>query len=309
MILCCGDSLIDMLPARDAAGRRVFRPVPGGAVLNTARALGRLGVPVNLVSGLSRDLFGEELRAAMAADGVGADLCLASDRPSTLAFVDLRDGQARYAFFDQATAGRMISAEDMPPLPAEARALFFGGISLCDEPCGSAYEALALRAAPERLVMLDPNIRPGHIADPEGYRARLDRLFAVADIVKVSDEDLRWLFPQAEGSEGGAEAMRQAGVKIVLVTEGAKGARAFGPEGRVASAPARKAEVADTVGAGDTFNAGILAWLYDHEHLDKAAIPRLDSEDLAEAMEFANRVAAITVSRIGADPPWRRELR
>ena len=165
MILCAGEALIDMLPRESTGAEACFAPVAGGAVFNTAIALARLGAPAALFTGLSEDLFGQRLAAALAADRVDATLARCSARPTTLAFVELTDGHARYAFYDENTAGRMLSPADLPTLPDTVGALFFGGISLVVEPCARAYEALMLREAHGRVTMIDPNIRPGFIRD------------------------------------------------------------------------------------------------------------------------------------------------
>jgi fructokinase len=185
--------------------------------------------------------------------------------------------------------------------------MFFGGISLMVEPGGAAYEALMAREAGSgRVMMIDPNIRPSFIRDATAYRARIGRMIAMADIVKVSDEDLRWL--EGEG-ETAALARRLAakGPKIVFVTEGAEGAHAFTADGAV-FVPARKVTVADTVGAGDTFNAGVLAALHAAGALTKAGVAAAPAEVLREALTLGVRAAAVTVSRAGANPPWAHEL-
>ena len=193
MILCCGEALIDMLPRQSPDGEATFAPHAGGAVFNTSVALGRLGQPTGFFSGLSTDMFGKVLTDALTASNVDATLAVRVPRPTTLAFVELVDGQARYAFYDENTAGRMLYRDDLPELPNGINAMFFGGISLAAEPCGTAFEAMMLRDAPTRVTMIDPNIRPGFITDEAAYRGRLARMIAVADIVKLSDEDLHWL--------------------------------------------------------------------------------------------------------------------
>jgi len=305
MILCCGEALIDMLP-RQMEGEAAFAPYAGGAVFNTAIALGRLGAPTGFFSGLSEDLFGQTLAQALEASGVDATLCLRSDRPCTLAFVHLESGQARYTFYDENSAGRMIEPADLPPLPDRAAALFFGGISLISEPCGSAYEALMAREAPARVTMIDPNIRAGFIADEAAYRARLERMIALADIVKLSDEDLAWLEGEGEIAAK-AQGLLARGPSLVCITEGARGATGFTATEAVA-VPAKRVEVVDTVGAGDTFNAGLLAGLHAAGALNKAAISALQADTLHAALSLGIHAAAVTVSRAGANPPWAGEL-
>jgi fructokinase len=306
MILCCGEALIDMLPRETRDGERAFVPCVGGSVFNSAVALGRLGQPVAFFSGLSNDLFGGMLQKALRDSGVELAYARIADRPTTLAFVHLEAGQANYTFYDEATAGRMLTEEDMPRLAGDVTALLFGGISLAAEPCGSAYEALMSRESAARLVMLDPNIRPAFIKDSDAHKARTRRMAAMADIVKISEEDLAWLASAAPQSEA-AEAMLGASTKLVVVTRGANGASAFWEGGSV-TVEAAPVAVVDTIGAGDTFNAGLLAALGEAGRLTKEGLARLSEQDIREALSFACSAAAITVSRAGANPPWRDEL-
>ncbi len=306
MILCCGEALIDMLPMQGASGQAGFQPATGGAVFNTAVALGRLGVRAGYFGGLSDDMFGQMIRADLEAAGVDCALAPVSPRPTTLAFVRLVDGQASYVFYDENSAGRMLDTSDLPDLPSSVNTLFFGGISLVSEPCGAAFEALARREAGRRLIMLDPNIRPGFITDEPAYRARLEAMIYLADIVKISDEDLAWL--SGEGSGEAARALLGRGPALVCLTRGEDGALAFTDQGQ-AHAPAQKVTIADTVGAGDTFNAALLARLDALGGLGgRAALARLSLAEITDALTHANAAAAITVSRPGADPPWAREM-
>lgn len=305
MILCAGEALIDMLPAETASGEVAFLPRPGGAVFNTAVALGRLGVRAGFFSGLSTDFFGDMLAATLAQAQV-ANLARRVDRPTTLAFVALEQGDARYAFYDEMSAARMLTPADLPVLPKETKALFLGGISLVAEPCGSAYEALLAREGAARVTMIDANIRPGFIRDPAAYRARIGRMMAAADIVKLSDEDLRWLMGRGATADLARDVLAM-GPKLVLVSEGAEGARGFTARLEVA-VPAGKVAVVDTIGAGDAFNAGVLAALDRAGALTKPGLAALDEADLHAALAFGNRVAAATLGRPGADSPWAHEL-
>ncbi|WP_439154773.1 carbohydrate kinase family protein [Yoonia sp.] len=301
MILCCGEALIDMLPRQTAAGEAAFAPHPGGSVYNTAVALGRLGAPVQFFSGLSSDLFGDILRDGLTASGVDSTPAAISNRPTTLAFVTLNDGHASYAFYDENTAGRMLTPDELPQTRADA--LFFGGISLMVEPCASAYETLMLRTAPDCITMIDPNIRPSFIADEAAYRTRLSRLLGVADIIKTSDEDLAWI----TGNADARALFDTTSAQIILLTRGSDGVTVLTPDGTV-EVPAQKADVVDTVGAGDTFSAGFLARMQAKGHLTKDKMDDASLDDLADAAAFGARVAAITVSRAGANPPWASEL-
>ena len=308
MILCCGEALIDMVAAPSLDGPDGFVPHSGGAVFNTAIALGRLGARAGMLTGLSHDMFGDQLADALKASDVDTTHIIRSDRPSTLAFVKLEDGQASYSFFDENSAGRMIRAEDMPELPSDITALFFGGISLASDPSASAYAALLERQGGPRAVMIDPNIRPLFITDADGYRRRMAAMISQADIVKVSDEDLNWLNPAPLTQTEKISAMLDTGPSVVIVTQGAEGAIATLADGTSIAVPAVKTNVVDTIGAGDTFNAGFLAKLSDLDLLTPEALGTLDPDALRDAMTYGARVAAITVSRAGANPPWANEL-
>ncbi|WP_340243624.1 carbohydrate kinase family protein [Sulfitobacter pontiacus] len=308
MILCCGEALIDMVAAPSLDGPDGFVPHSGGAVFNTAIALGRLGARTGMLTGMSRDMFGDQLADALKASDVDTTHIIRSDRPSTLAFVKLEDCQASYSFFDENSAGRMIRAEDMPALPSDITALFFGGISLASDPSASAYAALLERQGGPRAVMIDPNIRPLFITDADGYRRRMAAMISQADIVKVSDEDLNWLNPAPLTQAEKISAMLDTGPSVVIVTQGAEGAIATLADGTSITVPAVKTHVVDTIGAGDTFNAGFLAKLSDLGLLTPEALGTVDPDALRDAMTYGARVAAITVSRAGANPPWANEL-
>ncbi|MEO3386071.1 carbohydrate kinase [Mesorhizobium sp. CAU 1741] len=307
MILCCGEALIDMLPRVTAAGEPAFSPYVGGAVFNTAIALGRLRAPTAFFSGISTDLFGRKLSDALEASHVDLAHVRFSDRPTTLAFVHLDEGQARYAFYDENTAGRMLEETDLPELGPHVDALHFSCISLVPEPCGSTYEALMRREHQARVIMLDPNIRAGFIPDKEKHLARMRRMIAMADIVKLSDEDLGW-FGEHGDHDAIAARWLDAGPKVVVLTRGSEGATGYTKDHRV-EMPARQVDVVDTVGAGDTFNAGLLAYFHEAGLLSKGALATLPEPHLRGSLDFAMAAAAVTVSRAGANPPWRDELR
>ncbi len=306
MILCCGEALIDFLPRETADGQNCYLPVNGGSVYNTAIALGRLGARVGLFAGVSKDFFGDQLIEGMKASKVDTRFCRFKDNHTTLAFVKLASGHARYSFVDDNSSGRNLVKRDIPKLPAATLALHFGSISLIPEPCGSTYETLMKREAKRRVISLDPNIRAGLIKDKRKHLARLNRLIAMADIVKISDEDTEWITGKKDFS-GAARKWLKAGAKIVAITKGGEGVEVFTRRfGFAADAPIVK--VADTVGAGDTFTAGLLYHLSKHKLLTKKALAAIAEVELMEAVAFAMRAAAVTVSRPGADPPWAKEM-
>ena len=306
MILCCGEALIDMLPRTTTLGEDAYAPYAGGAIFNTAIALGRLGVPAAFFTGLSDDMMGDILRRTLAESGVDYSYCATLSRPTTVAFVKLVDGHATYAFYDEGTAGRMITEADLPALGEDCEALHFGAISLIPEPCGSTYEALLRREHEKRVISLDPNIRPGFIKDQDAHMGRIRRMAAMADIVKFSDEDLAWF-----GLEGDEDALARHwlhhGAKLVVVTRGAQGAVGYTASQKV-TVPSERVTVVDTVGAGDTFDAGVLAALKMQNLLTKQQVANLSEDQIAKVLALGAKAAAVTVSRAGANPPWAREI-
>jgi fructokinase len=306
MILCCGEALIDMLPRQSTLGEAAYAPYAGGAIFNTAIALGRLGIPTGFFTGLSDDMLGDVLRETLEASGVDDSLCVVSSRPTTVAFVKLVNGSATYAFYDEGTAGRMITVADLPVLGPEIEALHFGAISLIPDPCGGTYEALLAREHASRVISLDPNIRPGFIQDKAAHRARILRMAAQSDIIKFSDEDLDWFGMQGDHDALAAQWLA-IGPKLVVITKGADGAVGYTARDRVEVASER-VSVVDTVGAGDTFDAGVLASLKRDGLLTKGQVAALDAAAIHNALSLGARAAAVTVSRAGANPPWAKEI-
>jgi len=306
MILCCGEALIDFLPCETRDGALAFQPFVGGSVFNTAVALGRLAVPVGFFGGLSTDFFGDQLREGLTASRVDYSLAPISDRYTILAFVKLIGGHARYSFIDEGSACRMIAVSDLPELDTAVAAIHMGSFPLITEPSGTTLEALVQRECQYRVINFDPNIRPTLVRNRQSYLARIARVSAMADIIKLSDEDLVWMTGGADAEAFAANAIEQ-GAKLVVLTRGANGAAGFTRNYRceVGGCPVK---IADTVGAGDTFSAGFLTALWRAGRLSKPAIAGLDEGTLRVALRFATRAAAITVSRPGADPPWAHEL-
>lgn len=305
-VLCCGEALIDMLPCTSDTGQSGFVPHAGGAVFNTAVALGRLGVGSELFTGLSSDQFGEILHDSLRKSNVGTSLCLRTSRPATMAYVMLNNGQASYMFYSADAADRMISEADLPEIPDTVGTVFFGGISLASEPCGSSYEAMMLREKDNKVIMMDPNVRADFIGDTDTYRKRITTMIAASDLVKLSDQDLEWLVDEPD-LEVAAKILLATGPKVVFVTRGGEGALAVSAAG-TANVRAHLVPVVDTVGAGDTFNAGILWSLSSNDLLDKDKLANLTLEQMDAALTAGAETAAVTVSRKGANPPWLYEM-
>jgi fructokinase len=295
-IVVAGEAQADLV-ATDRADPPGFDIHLGGAPYTAARTLARLGRPAWFAGALSTDRLGARMREALVADGVRLDAVQLVDAPTTLATVAVGpDGAAAYRFYVEGTSAPALAAV---ALPAGLAALHVGTLGLVLEPMATAVEALVTGAPLDALVVVDPNCRPVLIADRAAYRARLDRVLARADLLQASVEDLAYLEPDARP----AEAARRLGAPAV-VTAGPEGALAVTRED-VVEVPARRVRVTDTIGAGDSFGAGMLAW-WTERGLSRAALG--DVAALAEAAAFGARVAARVVSRAGPDPPWRREL-
>jgi fructokinase len=308
VIVVAGEVLVDLIVQAD--GRVDARL--GGGPYNTARTLARLGAATTFFGGLAGDRFGRLLRAALDAEGVAVGVPGPSAAPTTLALVDLDPaGVASYSFYLAGTAAADVT------YPAAAAgfgqilaahgpdiALHVGALGLVMEPIGTAVERLVLDDAPPgALVMLDPNCRPGAIGDREAYLGRVARIAARADVVKASMEDLAYLYPGRTAAEA-AESLLAAGSALVLVTDGPHPARAFLP-GATLAVEAPPVEVADTIGAGDAFGGGFLAW-WTAAGLGRADLSRPDL--VRAAVQAAAAAAAATCARPGADPPTRADL-
>jgi len=307
LILSCGEALIDFIPVDLAAGGHGYRPCPGGSPYNVARALGRLGVPTGFLSAISRDFFGDQLVEGLRESKVLTEFVQRLDRPSTLGFVSLDRAEASYAFYDAAAANRSWSGTPGAAQLEPVAALHFGSISLLREPAASAYEALFLReAGGRRAVSFDPNIRRDLITDEAAYRARLGRLLASADIVKVSSQDLDWMMPGV-APDAVAASCFTGRAALVVITHGAEGVTGWTRRSRVEE-PCVPTEVVDTVGAGDSFMAGLLANLHGAGVLSPTDLPQLSEAALRNALVAGQHVASMTFRRQGADAPWRDQL-
>jgi fructokinase len=308
MFVVCGEALMDVYMGEPTPTGLSLDARIGGSPLNVAQGLARLERPVAFLTGLSTDASGERLLASLRAEGVDTSLVLRSDAPSTLSVVSVdAAGVPRYAFHGQDAADRQITHENLPALPPAARVLQLGSYALAVEPVGSALRALAVRERVQRLVAYDLNVRLNVEPDLAHWREVVAFMAPIAHLMKTSDEDLGLLYPD-ETPEQVAARWLGLGASLVVVTRGRDGATAWTRALRV-DAPSPAVAVVDTVGAGDTFQAALLAWLDEQDRLTPAALAGLDAAALGQALGFAARAAALTCSRRGADLPRRAELR
>jgi fructokinase len=302
MITIVGEALIDLVAERD--GRVVAQP--GGGPCNTARTIGRLGESPIFIGRLSRDTFGGLLRDRLTEDGVTLAVPQPADAPTTLAVVELDAARAPHFLFH--LAGTAASALDhtliSASFPERAAALHVGSLGLVMEPIASSIERLVTSdVGADTLVLVDPNCRPEVITDERAYRWRLARILRRADVVKVSTEDLAYLAPGTPPPDAAA-ALLGHGPSLVLLTDGPRPARAF-MRGHEVSAEVPAVPVVDTIGAGDAFGGGFLAW-WSRSGLARADLHHVSA--VHEALRAATEVAALTCTRPGADPPWLSDM-
>lgn len=299
-IALTGEALIDFTASE--AGTLAFLGHEGGSPLNTAVACARLGQPTGFFTQLSTDLFGERLMGFLQSNGVDTRFVLRSNAPSTLAFVERTPQTNRYAFYTQGSADATWAPEPLPQLPADCRFLHFGSISLLQQPAATRITDLITANKGRCVIVFDPNVRPSLIADMVAYRARVTGWFALADLVKLSDEDAELLAP-GQPVDALAEDILKAGARAVIVTRGGHGATLWRPGHEPMAVAAPRVQVVDTIGAGDTFTAGLSVSLLAHGVERPAQLGELGDEAWREVMHFAATAAALNCAREGADPP------
>jgi fructokinase len=298
-MLVAGEALVDLVIAPSG----VVEAVLGGAPYNTALAAGRLGADVQFAGGISRDRFGQLLVAQLERDGVRIDYSTRSERPSTLAAAEIDEhGAATYRFYFESTAAPLLDRNEVgaavEALSRDAAGvLFTGGLGLVLEPMAGAIIEGIDQLDDRTLFMLDVNCRPAVIDDRSRYLSRVEQAARRADIVKVSDEDLNYLSPDLD--------LFALGAQVVVVTAGSSHTTVITAESSIdVPVPPISGGVVDTIGAGDTFGAGLLAWWA------ASGFGRQDVslDRIVKAVTAGHAAAAVVVSRRGADPPYLHEL-
>lgn len=307
MIVIGGEALVDLVPDSSTPDGELgpLHPLLGGGPYNVAIALGRLGAPTAFYAKLSTDQFGDRMLQRLSESEVDTSLVQRGPEPTTLAVVGLEaNGSARYSFHTEGTAARFVSDQ---PLPADTAALCLGTLGMVLEPGASTYEKALFREAERGVfIALDPNIRADLIADPDAYRDRFASWLPAVGLLKISDDDAEWLAPGRDVVEVARE-WQSRGPAAVVLTRGGDGITAVTADGEV-TVPSREVQVADTIGAGDTVQAALLAWLHRNDALSPEKVRALDAQQWEQALAFAAAAAAVTVSRPGAEPPWSSEL-
>ena len=306
MIVVSGEALMDVFAAGDTATGLLLDARVGGSPFNVAVGLARLQRPVAFFGAVSDGFLGDRLLAALTAEGVDTRCLARVQAPTTLGLVGLdAKGVPSYAFYGEGAADRQVLPAMLDGVPA-ATAYQFGSYAMVVEPVAATQRALVERECRRSVIAYDPNVRLNVEPDLGHWRETLAWMLPRTQLLKVSDEDLGLLFPGVAPAELAARWL-QAGVALVVVTRGGEGAWAWTARCHVTTAPV-PAQVIDTVGAGDTFQAALLSFLDEQGLLNPTGLRTLDEAPLRAALDFASRAAAITCSRRGADLPRRAEL-
>lgn len=305
MFLVMGEALVDVI----SGGVEAPTSHVGGSPLNVAVGLARLGCPVTFVTRYGRDAYGDMIHETLRANGV-AELLEPDHKPTTTANGILDPaGAAEYEFdgFDWSLDG--FVGQRAAGAIQDATALHVGSLGAALDPGAETVRRAVEQARPHATISFDPNVRPRLTPDRAAALARVEAFVALSDVVRASDSDLEWLYPDRTPFET-ARAWLGQGPSVVLVTTGSGGSDAFARELSV-HVDAIEAEVEDTVGAGDSFMAALLVALQERGYVGasgREALRSITAEDLHQVLGFAVRAAAITVSRAGANPPTRAEL-
>ena len=311
MYLVCGEALFDFFSEDDASGlasKVNFKAIAGGSPFNVAVGLRRLGVDAALFAGLSTDYLGRRLQQVLQDEGVHPDYLVDFAAPTTLAMVAVgANGSPHYSFRGEGCADRQLKAEHLPELGPEVRGLHIGSFSLVVQPIADSLLTLVQRESGKRLISLDPNVRLNPEPNIELWRSRIATLVELADLIKVSDEDLSLLYPEQDPQRV-IEGWLQHRCQLVFLTRGGEGATVFSKGHGSWSVPACTVKIADTVGAGDTFQAALITWLTEQQLDSVEGVQSLERAQIDGMLKFAVQAAALTCSKTGPDLPYRHQL-
>jgi fructokinase len=308
LITCMGECLIDFLPQQKDGATVGFSMSPAGSILNVAVGLRRLGQSTAFACKIGNDFFGRYLRYYIEKENIDTRFLLTAEARSTLAFVIVENGIPAFSFYGEGAADTLLTINDLPEaLFTETRIIHCGSISLLYGTTPATVLATVERLKGSVLISFDPNIRPDLLSDRQSYLAIFQRLVALTDVLKLSEDDLIWLTPGVSSEQRATELLAQ-GPAIVIVTRGKAGVIAASKNAGIVSVPGFSVDVVDTVGCGDTFNAAFLARLAEEDRVSHTTVEDISPANLQEMLRFATAAAAVNCMRVGANPPTRAEV-
>ena len=308
MILVGGENLMDMIQVDNHYQNVLFKAIPGGSPYNLALAAGRQGVRVGYVTPISEDSNGDQLVANLLSSNVQL-LGPRVPEPTSLAMVNIEGGTPSYAFYREGTAERLVNLEKLTKNLTDDVAIFhIGSLALTGGSDALVWEEFLGKAMDKGIkVSLDPNVRPSLVGEPDLYRQRIKRLMTKVDILKLSDEDLRWLFNENTDESSALSELRAiANAELLILTRGSKGSSIWHNDKWYAAPAYPVDKLSDTVGAGDTFMASVLVWLTKNENMKR--LGALELKEKQDLQYYAGKAASLNCKKQGCNPPWENEL-
>lgn len=306
MYLICGEALFDVFTEKQQLGSIQMNARVGGSPFNVAIGVARLGQPAALLTGISTDNLGNQLAQVLSSESVSAKYLLRTPRPTTLSLVTVDEsGQPQYVFYGQGSADCGVTESDLPMIGSDVTGIHFGSYSLVVQPVADAFASI-LQHCGDRFISVDPNVRPTIEPNMQIWRERISLYARHAHLLKISAEDIDYLYPEST-AQAMAKTWLDAGVQLVIVTDGADEVSAWNAHGDSCRVRPVIDSVVDTVGAGDSFQAALLTRLAELGD-PRRVVAELDQQGMADLLGFAAKAASITCSRRGADLPGRNEL-
>ena len=308
MILVGGENLMDMIQVDNHYQNALFKAIPGGSPYNLALAAGRQGVRVGYVTPISEDSNGDQLVANLLSSNVQL-LGPRVPEPTSLAMVNIEGGTPSYAFYREGTAERLVNLEKLTKNLTDDVAIFhIGSLALTGGSDALVWEEFLGKAMDKGIkVSLDPNVRPSLVGEPDVYRQRIKRLMTKVDILKLSDEDLLWLFNENTDESSALSELRAiANAELLILTRGSKGSSIWHNDKWYAAPAYPVDKLSDTVGAGDTFMASVLVWLTKNENMKR--LGALELKEKQDLQYYAGKAASLNCKKQGCNPPWENEL-
>jgi len=308
MILVGGENLMDMIQVDNHYQNVLFKAIPGGSPYNLALAAGRQGVRVGYVTPISEDSNGDQLVANLLSSNVQV-LGPRVPEPTSLAMVNIEGGTPSYAFYREGTAERLVNLEKLTKNLTDDVAIFhIGSLALTGGSDALVWEEFLGKAMGKGIkVSLDPNVRPSLVGEPDVYRQRIKRLMTKVDILKLSDEDLLWLFNENTDESSALSELRAiANAELLILTRGSKGSSIWHNDKWYAAPAYPVDKLSDTVGAGDTFMASVLVWLTKNENMKR--LGALELKEKQDLQYYAGKAASLNCKKQGCNPPWENEL-